>query len=148
MIRRLVVFDWLSPDEGLRIRGRNWENRSIWLRGITTNYPLVVAGYGGSRLRIELTYDRRRFNDETILGIKNRLQIVLEEIASDPARILAELPMTSPREKRELVFDWNATTTTIPRDVSVAGLFEAQTERTPENTSRWSSATGSGRMRS
>ena len=56
----IVVFDWLSPDEGLRIRGRNWENRSIWLRGIT-NYPLVVAGYGGSRLRIELTYDRRRF---------------------------------------------------------------------------------------
>ena len=127
----IVVFERLPLDESLRRRGGNWANRSFRLRGIT-DYALVVAGYGGSRLRIELTYDRRRFADETILAIKERLQIVLEEIASDPARSLAELPMISPQEKRQLVHDWNATATIIPRDANVATLFEAQAARTPE----------------
>jgi amino acid adenylation domain-containing protein len=143
LFESIVVFEKRTLEEDLRAHGGNWENRSVRLLGIT-NYPLVVAGYGGKRLRIELTFDRRRFAEDTILGIRDRLQILLEEIAGDrphagplPAgggvsgRTLAELPMISPGERQQLLFDWNATTTTIPRDQSVAQLFEAQAARTP-----------------
>ena len=74
-------------------------------------------------------------HDETVLGIQDRLQILLGEIASDPARILAELPMTSPRERRDSSCSIGTPRRQpFRRNVSVAGLFEAQTERTPENT--------------
>ncbi len=145
LFHSIVVFERLPLEERLRMQGGNWENRSVRLLGIT-NYPLVLAAFGGSRLRIELTYDRRRFDDDAILGIKARLQIVLEEIASDPGRTLAELPMISPQEKRQLVFDWNATAANIPHDGSVAQIFEAQARRTPDavalvsDTGQWTYA--------
>ena len=71
---------WTRACEG---GGGNRANRSFRLRGIT-DYALVVAGYGGSRLRIEQTYNRRRLADETVLAIKERLQNVIEEIVRDP----------------------------------------------------------------
>lgn len=130
LFESIVVFERLPLQESLRMRGGHWENRSMRLLGIT-NYPMVVAGYGGSRIRIELTYDRRRFSAEAVLSIRNRLQNWLEEVASNPLRTLAEIPLISAQEERKLVADWNATQTTIPRNASVAQLFEAQAARTP-----------------
>jgi len=131
LFESIVVFEKFSLQDSLRMGAGHWGNRSFRVLG-NTNYPLIVAGYGGSRLRIELTYDRRRIADDMIHGIQNRLQIWLEEIASNPGRTLAEVPIISPREKQQLVSDWNATATVIPRHGSVAHWFESQAASTPE----------------
>ncbi len=131
LFESIVVFEKFSLQDSLRMGAGHWGNRSFRVLG-NTNYPLIVAGYGGSRLRIELTYDRRRIADDMILGIQNRLQTWLEEIASNPGRTLAEVPIISLREKQQLVSDWNATATVIPRHGSVAHLFESQAASTPE----------------
>ncbi|MEI8212293.1 MAG: amino acid adenylation domain-containing protein [Planctomycetota bacterium] len=131
LFESIVVFEKFSLQDSLRVGSGHWGNRSFRLLG-NTNYPLIVAGYGGSRLRIELTYDRRRIADDIVLGIQKRMQIWLEEVASNPGRTLAEVPIISPREKQQLVSDGNATATVIPRHGSVAHLFESQAASTPE----------------
>jgi amino acid adenylation domain-containing protein len=130
LFESILVFEKLRLEERLRSQGKAWVHRKIRLLGIT-NYPLVVAGYAGTSLLIELTYDRRRFADLAIDRIQNRLQTILERIAAGPRQTLAELPMLSVSEEHQLALDWNATATVIPREASIPLLFEAQAARTP-----------------
>jgi amino acid adenylation domain-containing protein len=129
LFESIVVFEKLPLNESLTRQTDAWAGREFRLLG-TTNYPLVVAGFGGASLLIELTYDRRRFADLAIERLGDRLRSLLEAIAANPRQTLTELAMISPREKRQLI-DWNDTATVIPRDASVAQLFEAQAARTP-----------------
>ena len=58
-------------------------------------------------------------------------EILLEGIAANPGCRLSELPLLSEAERRQVVVDWNNTTTEYPRDKCIHELFEAQVERTP-----------------
>jgi amino acid adenylation domain-containing protein len=131
LFESVVMFETYALVDSLREATDSWPIRDLRLLG-TTNYPLVVAAHGGTRLRIELTCDRRRFADETLLEIRARFQTLLEGIALEPCRTLAELPMITPRERVQLVSDWNSTATPFPRDTTVVQLFEAQVGRTPD----------------
>ena len=130
LFESIVVFEKARLEASLRQQRPTWADRKVRLQGIT-NFPLVVAGFAGTRLLIELTYDRRRFADDAIGRIQHRLQTVLERMAAGAGRVVSALPLISPLEERRLVRDWNATATSIPRDTSIAMLFEAQAARTP-----------------
>jgi hypothetical protein len=54
---------------------------------------VVLAGFLGRRVLIELTYDRRRFEDDTIDRMRQHLHTLLKGMAANPRRILGELPM-------------------------------------------------------
>ncbi|PYQ44518.1 MAG: hypothetical protein DMF77_07010 [Acidobacteria bacterium] len=57
---------------------------------------------------------------------------LLEGAAEDVERRLSELPLLTEGELRQVVVEWNATGRDYPRAASLAALFEAQVERTPE----------------
>src|SRR3569833_1501182 len=58
-------------------------------------------------------------------------EILLGGIAAKPGCRLSELPLLGEAERRQVVVDWNSTTTEYPRDKCIHELFEAQVERTP-----------------
>jgi len=59
-------------------------------------------------------------------------QTLLEAVADDPDRRLAELPMLTDAEHQQLLIDWNQTTVDYPKDRCLHELVEEQAERTPE----------------
>jgi amino acid adenylation domain-containing protein len=59
-------------------------------------------------------------------------QTLLEAVADDPDRRLAELPMLTDTEHQQLLIDWNQTTVDYPKDRCLHELVEEQAERTPE----------------
>ncbi len=76
-------------------------------------------------------YNRDLFDASTINRVLEHFEILLEGIAANPAARLSELPLLGEAERRQVVVEWNNTTTEYPRDKCIHELFEAQVERTP-----------------
>jgi len=96
-----------------------------------TNYPLTVVAIPAEELCLQALYDRRRFTDNSIERLLGHLQTLLESIASRPSQTLAEFQLLTPREREQVLVEWNKTARDYPQDLCLHEMFEAQVERTP-----------------
>ncbi|MCR3750885.1 non-ribosomal peptide synthase/polyketide synthase [Lentzea californiensis] len=99
----------------------------------TTSFPLALSANFGDRLRLELDYDPRLFDAGTAERVAAHLVVLLEELAADPDRTLAELPLMTGEERHRVLVDWNATAGEVP-EATVVELFEAWARSAPEAT--------------
>ena len=60
-----------------------------------------------------------------------RLTLLPQGVAADPNQTIGRVELLTSEERRQLLFEWNATTRDLPR-VALPALFEAQVERSPE----------------
>ena len=93
---------------------------------------LFVSEETDGTLRATFQYRRDLFAADTIVRLGGHFQTLLEGVAADPDRRLSLLPLLTDFETRQLLIEWNATTTQYPRDRSVHGLFEDQVDTTPD----------------
>lgn len=129
LFESLVTFENYDLGCALKSGGcLDWEFRLFG----NTNYPLSVAGYLGRELLLNVTYDRRRFEDSVIIRMLGHLTTLLEAMVSRPNSRLADLPMLTEVERHRLLVEWNETRRDYPRDKCLHQLFEAQVERTPD----------------
>ncbi len=77
-------------------------------------------------------YSTDLFDTATINRMVEHWQTLLEGIVANPAQRIAELPLLTGVEQQQLLIEWNATSTSYPKDQCVHQLFEAQVERTPD----------------
>lgn len=96
-----------------------------------TNYPLSVVVMPGTELLLRISYDRCRFEDDTITRMLGHFQTLLEAIATNPHQSLGELPLLTPAERHQLLV-WNNTQADYPKDRCIHELFAAQAEKTPD----------------
>ena len=82
---------------------------------------------------VTFEYNNDLFEAATIARMAEHFQTLLEAIVSNPEQRIAELPMLSKRERRQLLIEWNDTRTEYPRERCIQELFEAQVEDTPES---------------
>ena len=141
LFESIVVFENSRLDAMRQGQGKAEAERRFHLRGIT-NYPLVLSGFLGPRLLIELTYDRRRIEDHAADRIRQHLRTLLEEVAADPRRTLGAAPMSPAPERQQLVVAWSNRATPLPQADCIPRLFEAQVERTPQATALVSGEAG------
>lgn len=78
-------------------------------------------------------YNTDLFDVATIARMTSHFQTLLESIVADPDQPIATLPMLTPTELHQLLFEWNHTQRDYPKDVCIHQLFEAQVERTPDS---------------
>jgi amino acid adenylation domain-containing protein len=76
-------------------------------------------------------YATALFDATTIERMSQHLQVLLRGMVFEPDRPVAEQPMLTAAERRELVEVWNATQHDYPNDVVFSQLFERQARRTP-----------------
>jgi len=76
-------------------------------------------------------YNTDLFDPETIDRMVNHFLILLQGIVTNPEASIFELPILTEPERRQLLEDWNATTTDYERDASVKDLFELQVRHSP-----------------
>jgi amino acid adenylation domain-containing protein len=77
-------------------------------------------------------YAAQLFDAATIERMAAHWQTLLEGIISDPSQPIAELPLLTGVELRELLIDRNDTSRPFPQDICVHHLIEAQVARTPD----------------
>jgi len=77
-------------------------------------------------------YNSDLFEPATIQRMITHFQTLLHSIATHPEQRIAELPILTEDEQRQLLIEWNTTTTDYPKHATIQALFERQAEQTPD----------------
>jgi amino acid adenylation domain-containing protein len=85
-------------------------------------------------LTLWLEYDARLFAKATIRQMLGHYENLLRAVVSDAARPLAELPLLTEAERRQLLVEWNDTRADYPAHLRAHELFEARAAHAPEAT--------------
>ena len=96
-----------------------------------THYPLSLVAVPAERLRLRLQYRTDLFERSTVEAIGRRLAALLEAVVADPSQPIGRIELLAQEERRQLLFEWNATAREVPQ-ATLPALFEAQVERSPE----------------
>ena len=78
-----------------------------------------------------IEYRSDLFERSTVEAIGRRLVALLEAVVADPNQPIGRIDLLAPEERRQILFEWNATARDLPQ-VTLPALFEAQVERSPE----------------
>jgi amino acid adenylation domain-containing protein len=85
---------------------------------------------GGLKGTIE--YNTDLFDQSTIARLVGHFSTMLEGIAAVPEQRLAEVPVLTAAERRQVLVEWNATRAEYPRQACLHDLVGAQAQQTPE----------------
>ncbi|MDG9701520.1 non-ribosomal peptide synthetase [Streptomyces sp. DH37] len=96
-----------------------------------TNYPLSVVVAPGETLSVNLDYDPAAFDAATVEGLGASLRTLLTEMATDPDRCLADLPLVDPAQGRDLLERFGGPVARTPRR-TLPEAFREQAARTPD----------------
>lgn len=87
---------------------------------------------GGERIAGAFKYRANRFDSDTIERMTAHFQVLLNGIIEYPERPIAELPLLTEPEHRQLLLAWNDTGAEYPRGSCIQKLFEEQVEKSPD----------------
>ncbi|MFB7270063.1 amino acid adenylation domain-containing protein [Streptomyces sp. NPDC056244] len=128
----LLVFENYPADTGprdpsgtIRITGHEFHD--------TVHYPLALVVKPGRRLDLRLKHHAERLGGEAVRAVADRLALILETFADDPARPVARIGLLSPRELAEAETLLTGATTSV-RPATLSAAFEEQAARTPDAT--------------
>jgi amino acid adenylation domain-containing protein len=96
-----------------------------------TNYPLTIMVEPGAQLRLQVVYQRTRFDDDAIERLLAHLTNIVVAMTENIDQPIASFELLSAEERRTLTEEWNATRRQCP-EVSVNRLFEQQAKLTPD----------------
>jgi amino acid adenylation domain-containing protein len=131
LFESIVVFENFDLNTLLRSQGGAWANREFQLFERPA-YPLMLAVYSDSQLRLKIEFDTSRFEVPAIQRLLGHLQNLLGAMADDPHQPLGKLPMLSREEQHQLLVEWNEPRLHCPAEFCLHELFEAQVKRTPD----------------
>jgi len=99
--------------------------------GTAVDIALKVSD-GPDGLLCEARYDVDLFARETMERFLEDYRTLLAGIVADPEQPIAELPLLTEAERRQVLVEWNQTQTDYPGEACIPQLFEAQAQRTPD----------------
>ena len=111
---------------GLQVESVKVEQRSAQF---DLTLMLVSSAEG---LMASIEYNSDLFNPDTIRRMAGHFQTVLKGIATNSTQGVAELPLLTEAERRQILVEWNDTAADYPKERCIHQLFEEQVERTPE----------------
>ena len=127
----LQVMFVLHDARGLRLPGL--EVSRVPVDPGTAKFDLTLSVTdepAGFELAFEYSTDL--FAPPTIERLAQHYQVLLQALLDNPQQTIQQLPLLTDAERKQILVDWNATTTEYPRDKCIHQLFEAQVERTPD----------------
>jgi amino acid adenylation domain-containing protein len=127
-----VMFVWQNtPTTAWEIAGVEVVGQQIDTGGAKFDLTLSLEEKQG-KIQGYWEYSTDLFDRDTILGMMGHFQNLLSAIVATPYKKVEELPLLSPSERKQLLFDWNQTTTPYPTDKCVQQIFEAVVKENPE----------------
>src|SRR5688572_6074807 len=127
----VVVVRNLPIDESLRQEGADAEVRELCHHEMATGHPLTLGVLLEPGLRVQLTYDSEKYDEETIQRMLGHVEHLLEEIVADPEQRVSEVSLLTAAEEHYLREEVNDTAREFATELLTHELFEQQVARTP-----------------
>ena len=89
---------------------------------------------GPSGITIIWEYNTELFDEATVRRFERHYQTVLEQLVADPTRRIADIPVLTDADRRQLLGQWSGRTREFPREACIHELFARQAEQTPRAT--------------
>ncbi|MDZ7286756.1 MAG: amino acid adenylation domain-containing protein, partial [candidate division KSB1 bacterium] len=128
----ILVFENYPADTAL---ARRREDGGLAIQDIRsferTNYPLTFVSGPRRPMALELAYDARRFDRDTIQRLLGHVQMLLHGMAADPRQPISRLPLLTPPETHRLLIEWNDTAADSRIDQCIHQWFECEVEKHP-----------------
>ena len=115
----------------MEIAGHEVESYALQERVAQFELELIMVEAEGT-LSGALRYNTDLFEPATIARMAGHFQSLLESIVANPERRLADLPVLTADERRQLLEGWNDTRVDYPEEICVQHHFEAQADATPD----------------
>ena len=119
----LVVFENTPVD-----RSTQGKDSSVQILDVDifekTSYPLTIGISPSPELSLEILYDRRCYHDATIKSVLEHYRTLLEDIAVNSERHLADLSILTQKEQKQLLLEWNSTQTEYVKELLRSFLKE------------------------
>jgi len=131
-----VMINWRDRDQQLSFIGMDGlEVESLLAETKTSKFDLTVMMTDDEdAIWLEMEYSTELFDDARIDRMVAHYQVLLEAVAADPEQRLAELPVLTEGERRQIVVEENQTQQDFSRNKQVHQLFEEQVRANPEAT--------------
>ncbi|MCP4151811.1 MAG: AMP-binding protein, partial [bacterium] len=128
----IVVIENYPLDKQLT---RKKDELSVETYSITerTNFDLTVGITLFEGIEINITYDKKLFEEESIVRLTRHFKNILQDIINSPRQPVSTVKMMSDEEIKQLLVEFNDTAADYPRDKTIHRLFEEQVEKTPDN---------------
>jgi natural product biosynthesis luciferase-like monooxygenase protein len=127
----IIVFDRATLNATLQAQGGAWKDRHFRVID-QTNFPLTLFGFAEKEIILKFEFDKRHFEAATVRRMLGHVKNILEALATQTEKKLADLPMLTCGEEHQLLVEWNQTQTEHDRSKCIHELFETQVARTPE----------------
>ena len=128
----VMAFDHELLFAGLRTTTRNLSN------GPVQDPSIVVYDRSNSNeLGIDFDANPALYSADELASHQQRFLRLLEAVVADPSQPIGRIDLLAPEERRQLLFEWNATEREVPQ-LTLPALFEAQVARSPQEPSPWS----------
>ncbi|MBN1481967.1 amino acid adenylation domain-containing protein [candidate division KSB1 bacterium] len=82
-------------------------------------------------LRGQLEYDADLFDESTIQSLVHHFEILLHNLTSNPDMPVGDVTLLDTVDYHTIVCDFNSNRKSLPEDICLPALFEAQVDRTP-----------------
>jgi tyrocidine synthetase III len=97
----------------------------------TPHYELTVRINTHNRIQVDFIYQSHCFDNESIRRLARHYIQIFQEIINNPVKKLHQLELLSPKEKEQILNEFNSTHSAYPQDKTIMQLFEEQVHRSP-----------------
>jgi len=96
-----------------------------------TNYGISLSAYMSETLNIGIEYDTSKYREEEIELLLNHMKVLMENAINNPETEIENLDMSGNKEEDKILWEFNDTSASYPKEKTVVELFEDQVEKTP-----------------
>jgi amino acid adenylation domain-containing protein len=131
LFNSLVIYERQNWTTSLSEQGGQWQNRRFNIF-IQSNYPLILHAYENPEMILNIRYNPCYLESSVAKHMLEHLTLILEKISLEPSQKVSDLQFLTDNEKSQILYDWNSTNTSYPRDTCLSKLFELQAEKKPD----------------
>jgi amino acid adenylation domain-containing protein len=130
----MLTFQNMNDSAGPEDETTELKIKSYELKRQASKVDLHLTAFESKgKFQFTLTYCTRLFNENTIQRFINYFLKIISSVIQNPGNTISEIEFIPDEEKRRILFDFNETETTYPRDKTIRQLFEEQVERFPKH---------------
>ena len=128
-----VMFAWQNAPRGtIELPGLRVGRLPVAPHAVSKFDLTLSLQEAGDKIVGGVEYAAALFEKATVERYMGYFRALLQEMASDDTQEVGRLNILPERERRQALYEWNATDAEYPREKCVHELFEEQVEKTPD----------------